>query len=97
MIFSYFLAIFPNQAIKGQHFVFVYCIGLSVLIFVLGVKVFYCPVISGGINGVEYLYSSDVGRVLIFFVLFLLLCLFCVVSIVQVCGGPLRPFLVERR
>jgi len=92
VIFSYFLAVSPNQTVNSRYSNFLSCLVLSFLAFFLNLSVFYCPVSLGGVLGADYLFSSDSGSIFIFFVLFLLFCLFCVVSIVQLCEGPLRPF-----
>lgn len=91
VIFSYFLAVFPNQTVNRRYGVFSFSLVIPIIILFFDANIFYCPVNFGGLSRVDYLFRSD-RSFFIFFVFFLLICLFCVVSIVQLCEGPLRPF-----
>lgn len=92
VMFSYFLAIFPNQNVGGAlSFLYAPAIGL-VFVLLLKVEVFCAPVVWGGGKRFRYFYSGAGGIVLLFLVYFLLLRLLCVVSVVRRSRGPFRPF-----
>lgn len=92
VMFSYFLAVFPNQLVSNRYAPFLLPLAMAAVFRVFGVLIWFCPVVFGGFPGFDYLYVGHNAILLFFFIFFLLLCLFCVVRVVELCEGPLRPF-----
>lgn len=92
VIFSYFLAICPNQI--GGVRVFV-PVGLFTLfpLFLYFREIFFFPTIGGVFRGVIIIYKRINGGFLIFLGVFLLITLVRVVKVVRLSQGPLRPFI----
>ena len=91
IIFCYFLAVCPNQAISSKGGLFLVRLIMSGLM--LGasdVKVF--SNVRSGLNEIDYMYVVDRGLVLIILVVVLLVALLSVVGVVNLSQGPLRPF-----
>lgn len=90
-MFSYFLAVCPNQTILGKG-----GIRATILFFSLGLSclttVFYTPDIATNLTDLDVLYKSDEGVLLVYLAVLLLYALLRVVSIVRLRRGPLRPF-----
>ena len=91
VIFSYFLAICPNQAVKVDIIVpillIVVCIGFGVV-----AEVSYLPSRGGPMGSVSVFYLGIDGRLLLFLGVILLLTLVRVVKVVEMGHGPLRVF-----
>ena len=92
-MFSYFLAVCPNQAILGKRGIRA-VIFLASILFSVRRTVFFVPDIGAGLTDLDILYKSDEGGLLIFLAALLLYALLRVVSIVSLRRGPLRPFAV---
>lgn len=91
VIFSYFLAVCPNQSLDSKLWILPFTGGLSLVIGYFR-TIFYSPDTGGGLTELEFLYKTDDGILLIFLVLILLFALLAVVSVVRLSQGPLRPF-----
>lgn len=91
VIFSYFLAVCPNQAVGRKWKIFGLSGGLSfTIVWVRGS--FYSFDVGRGLTELDFLYKADDGVLLLFLVIILLFALLSVVSIVRLSQGPLRPF-----
>lgn len=93
VIFSYFLAVCPNQTILGKRAIRGVIFLVSIL-FSLRRTIFFVPDIGAGLTDLDILYKSDEGGLLIFLAVLLLYALLRVVSVVSLRRGPLRPFVV---
>lgn len=93
VIFSYFLAVCPNEMISKKWGVLSGVFFGSLLILILGVMVYLTPLSSVRMTELDIMYRTRNRSVLIFLVGALLVTLFSVVSIVRLRRGPLRPFI----
>lgn len=91
VIFSYFLAVCPNQSLDRKWWVLPFR-GFISLVIGLSRTIFYSPDVGGRLTELEFLYKTDDGLLLIFLVIILLFALLAVVSVVRLSQGPLRPF-----
>lgn len=91
VIFSYFLAVCPNQTINRKWSILLFRVLLS-LGFSWGLTIFYRPDSGRRLTDLDFLYKTDDGLLLIFLVIILLYALLAVVSVVRLRQGPLRPF-----
>jgi hypothetical protein len=92
VIFSYFLAVCPNEVIRGKWGAFLISVGGAFIIMILGNNIYSSPLSLSRLTEVDMIYRSFNFPILIFLVLVLLIRLFTVVSIVGIREGPLRPF-----
>jgi len=91
-MFCYFLAVCPNQTIRGKSWLMVRAMGIRFVGMLLSdLKIF--STVRGGLNEIDYMYVVDSGLVLIILVVVLLVALLSVVGVVNLSQGPLRPFL----
>lgn len=91
VIFSYFLAVCPNQTMTSRWGVLFFsgAVSLGAIRFL---KIFYFMGGGSGLTEIEFLYKVDDGLLLVFLIILLLFALLSVVSIVRLRQGPLRPF-----
>lgn len=91
VIFSYFLAICPNQIIRINTLA---PVGISLFFFgaLFMASAVYFPSVGVSYGDVVLLYKGENGGFLVFLVVFLLLALIRVVKVVRLSQGPLRPF-----
>lgn len=92
VIFSYFLAVCPNEVIRGKWRIFFISIFGSAGIVFFGGHIYSSPLSLSRLTEVDMMYRSFNFSILIFLVVVLLISLFRVVSIVGIREGPLRPF-----
>lgn len=92
VIFSYFLAVCPNEVIRGKWGAFFISILGSLFMVGLGSYIYSGPLSFSRLTDLDIIYRSFNFPILIFLVIVLLIRLFRVVSIVGMREGPLRPF-----
>ncbi len=90
-MFSYFLAICPNQMVEIRGFI---VFGMISFFFtaVSAWGVIYFPSVGVVYGDIKFLYGGLDGPFLIFLAVFLLIALIRVVKVVSLRQGPLRPF-----
>ena len=96
VMFSYFLAICPNEIMRFKGFM----VAFGCCVVMRGARlVVFGPVFPNWLQGgmsISGMYRVEAIPVLVFIVLILFLTLVAVVKVVELKQGPLRPFAIKR-
>lgn len=90
-MFSYFLAVCPNQGIELNFWVLFLNFFFSLIILFLR-KIIYFPRGTTSLTRIDFLFRVDMGALLILLIVILLFRLLAIVAIIRLSQGPLRPF-----
>ena len=91
VIFSYFIALTPNQTLKIKNY---YIINLITIILIIPYILYFLPNININTNIIICydLYCINIKPITLLIIIILLIILLIIVKLVKISSGPLRPF-----